>query len=128
MNEPIWLSRIVLEAIHDEQIVEHGGAAGLRDAGLLESAIARPMNAWGSGKRDLCALAALLAEGIVRNHPFADGNKRTAFLAAFTFLGVNGLDLTAPNAEAAVMTLGLASDELPREGFALWLRDRSVEV
>lgn len=128
MKEPVWLSRTLIEAIHTEQLHAHGGAPGLRDAGLLESALARPVNAFAYGENDLCALAALLAEGLVKNHPFADGNKRTGFLAAFTFLGANGLDLDAPEPEAVVMTLGLASGELPREGFAMWLRDRTVPM
>lgn len=128
MTEPVWLTRQVAEAIHERQIDRHGGAWGVRDAGLLESALARPVNAWSYGEEDLCTLAALLAEGVARNHPFADGNKRTALVGAALFLRLNGLRLTAPNAEAAVMTLGLASGELPREGFARWLADRTVPV
>lgn len=126
MTEPVWLSRRLVDAIHEEQIAEHGGAHGTRARDMLESALARPLNAWSYGEQDLHELAALLAEGIARNHLFVDGNKRTALLAAYTFLYLNGLELDAPNAEAAVMTLGLASGELPREGFARWLADRTV--
>ncbi len=125
MNEPLWLTRQAIEIIHDEQPAEHGGAAGLRDGGLLESALARPVNAFGYGERDRCVLAAAYAGGIVRNHPFVDGNKRTGLLAAYMFMAINGPDLDAPEAEAVVMTQGLASGELPEAGFAAWLRDRS---
>ena len=128
MTEPLWLSRQAIEIIHDEQLAEHGGAGGLRDAGLLESALARPQNLFAYGEGDFCALAAAYAAGIVRNHPFVDGNKRTGFLAAYAFLGVNGLDLIAPEAEAVVMTLDLASGEMSEEGFAAWLRDRTEPV
>jgi death-on-curing protein len=125
VTEPFWLSRQAIEIIHDEQLVEHGGAGGIRDAGLLESALARPRNLFAYGEADICALAAAYAAGIVRNHPFVDGNKRTGFLAAYSFLAVNGLELDAPEAEAVVMTLGLASGEMPEQGFAAWLRDRT---
>lgn len=128
MTEPFWLTRQAIEIIHDEQLAEHGGAAGLRDAGLLDSALARPRNLFAYGEQDICALAAAYAAGIVRSHPFVDGNKRTAFLAAYTCLAVNGLDLDAPEAEAVVMTLDLASGELPEAGFAAWLRDRTESI
>ncbi len=128
MTEPFWLSRQAIEIIHDEQLAEHGGAGGLRDAGLLESALARPRNLFAYGEADIFSLAAAYAAGIVRNHPFVDGNKRTGFLAAYSFLSVNGLELNAPQAEAVVMTLGLASGEMPEEGFAAWLRDRTDPV
>ncbi len=125
MTEPFWLSRQAIEIIHDEQLVEHGGAGGIRDAGLLESALARPRNLFAYGEADILVLAAAYVAGIVRNHPFVDGNKRTGFLAAYSFLAVNGLELDAPEAEAVVMTLGLASGEMPEQGFAAWLRDRT---
>src|SRR5690625_4287928 len=126
MTEPYWLGREIVEAIHERQLDRHGGAPGLRDAGLLESALMRAQNAWHYGEGDLCALAALYAEGIAKNHPFADGNKRTAFVSATLFLANNGLRLKASNREAADMTLGLAAGKLPREEFAAWLRERSV--
>lgn len=109
MTEPRWLTRQAVEIIHDEQLAEHGGAGGLRDAGLLDSALARPRNLDAYGEAGLCVLAAAYAAGIVRNHPFVDGNKRAGFLAAYTFLAVNGLDLDAPEAEAVVMTRDLAA-------------------
>jgi death-on-curing protein len=128
VSEPLWLSRQAIEIIHDEHLAEHGGAAGIRDAGLLESALARPQNLFAYGEGDTCVLAATYATGAVRNHPFVDGNKRTGFLAAYTFLGLNGLDLIAPIPEVIVMTLDLASGEMPEEGFAAWLRDRTEPV
>jgi len=128
VNGPLWLSRQAIEIIHDEQLVEHGGAGGIRDAGLLESALARPQNLFAYGEADICVLAAAYAAGIVRNHPFVDGNKRTGFLAAYSFLAVNGLELGAPEAEAVVMTLDLASGGMPEPGYAAWLRDRTDPV
>ena len=125
MSEPLWLSRRAVEMIHAEQLAEHGGSAGLRDEGLLDSALARAQNRFAYGEADLPALAASYAHGLARNHPFVDGNKRTAFLAAYTFLGLNGLDLHAPEAEAVVMTLGLAAGEIDEDGYAAWLGDRS---
>ncbi|HLS18762.1 MAG TPA: type II toxin-antitoxin system death-on-curing family toxin [Paracoccaceae bacterium] len=126
MSAPRWVARQTVEILHDEQIAEHGGASGIRDSGLLESALMRPLNAWSYGETDLHQIAALYAEGIVRNHPFVDGNKRTGFLAAYTFLGLNGLHLRAPEDEAVEKTLDLAAGTLPREEFAAWLRQRSV--
>lgn len=126
MTEPEWLPRDVVEEIHEEQIERHGGGGGLRDPGLLESALARPLNAWSYGESDLHELAALVAEGIARNHAFVDGNKRTAFMAAYTFLRANGQRLRATNAEAVEKTLGLAAGTLSREEFAAWLRERTV--
>ncbi len=128
MTEPRWLERRIIVALHDVQLVRHGGAGGIRDAGLLESALARPRNLHAYGEAELYALAAAYAYGIVRNHPFVDGNKRTGFVTAALFLQENGLCLTAPEAEAVVMTLGLASGEMPEEGFAAWLRDRTEPV
>jgi death-on-curing protein len=120
---PVWLGRELILAIHEEQIAEHGGGEGLRDLGLLESALARPLNLAAYGTPDLAALAAALGYGLARNHPFVDGNKRTAFVAVETFLALNGLDLTAGDAECVVAMLDLAAGELPEEGFAAWLRD-----
>ena len=128
MREPRWLERRIIVAVHDAQLVRLGGAGGIRDAGLLESALARPRNLYAYGEGDLFALAAAYAAGIIRNHPFVDGNKRTGFIAAALFLQENGLRLGAPEAEAVVMTLGLASSEMPEQGFAAWLRDRTAPV
>jgi len=102
----------------------HGGASGLRDAGLLDSALARPLNLVAYGDPDLAELAASYAFGLAQNHPFVDGNKRAAFLAAGLFLGLNGYRLTASQAEATVAVFGLASGEIDEPTFAAWLRGR----
>ncbi len=122
MKEPVWLLRSVIEAVHDAQLVEHGGAAGLRDAGLLESALARPLNLHRFGETDLYALAAAYAFGIARNHPFVDGNKRTALLAAYAFLRINGCHLVADEASAASNMLAVAAGDTTEPEFADWLR------
>ena len=123
----VWLTRELLLAVHDEQIAEHGGAAGLRDMGLLESAVARPLNHAGYGGADLAELGALYALAIARNHPFVDGNKRTAFVALETFLVLNGLELTAGDAEATVMMLDMAAGTISDATFIEWVRTSVVE-
>lgn len=123
MIEPVWIPLEVILQIHEEQIVEHGGLPGLRDMTLLDSALARPRNALAYGETDLCTLASLYAAGIVKNHPFADGNKRTGYVAAELFLLANGLVLTASDEECIAMTLALAASEADAETFAAWLRD-----
>lgn len=127
MTEPEWIGLAVALAIHEEQIAEHGGGEGVRDAGLLESALARPRNAWGYGVTDLCALAASLGHGIARNHPFVDGNKRTAFVAVETFLILNGVELMAGDADCVVAMLDLAAGEMTEDEFAAWLRDHTAQ-
>lgn len=121
MSKPLWLARQTVETIHDEQIARHGGAWGQRGEDRLEKVLVRPRNAWGHGETNIAALAASYAFGLARNHTFADGNKRTAFLAAYTFLGINGRVLTAPEAEAVVLTLALAAGEVDEAGYAAWL-------
>lgn len=123
----IWLSRPLLLAVHDEQIAEHGGAPGIRDIGLLESALARPLNHAGYGHPDIAELAALYALAIVRNHPFVDGNKRTAFVALETFLVLNGLELAASDAEATVMMLDMTGGAIPDAAFIAWVKASVVE-
>ena len=124
MTEPFWLTRQMVVAIHDEQLTIHGGASGLRDEGMLESALdRRPKNRWSYEQAELAELAAAYAFGIARNHPFVDGNKRTSLLALYTFLGVNGIDFTVPEAEAAAMILSLAAGEANEEGLTRWIRD-----
>ncbi len=123
MKEPIWLSVDLVVAIHGEQLREFGGPAGLRDPGMLESALGRPRNKWSFGEEDLAVLAAAYAFGVARNHPFVDGNKRAALLSLITFLGLNGIDFEAPNSEAVVMIQGLASGEIGEEGLARWIQD-----
>jgi death on curing protein len=110
-------------AIHDEQLVAHGGSAGVRDTALLESALNRPLNKRNYENADLPELAAAYAYGIARNHPFIDGNKRTALLALYTFLGINGIDFVVSEADAAAMILALAAGEVSEESLARWIRD-----
>ena len=123
MTRTVWLTVDVVLAIHEEQIAEHGGAEGVRDMALAESALARPMNLAVYGEPDLPALAAALGYGLARNHPFVDGNKRTAYVAIETFLDLNGLEVTASDADCVVTMLRLAAGDLPEEGLAAWLRD-----
>jgi death-on-curing protein len=123
MSEPIWLTRQIIVAIHDEQLAIHGGARGLRDEGMLESALDRPKNKWSCENAGLEELAAAYAFAIARNHPFIDGNKRTELLALYTFLGVNGIEFNVPEAEAASMILALAAGEVNEEGLTRWIRD-----
>lgn len=123
MDEPFWLTRDIIVAIHDEQLAIHGGASGLRDEGMLASALDRPRNKWLYEHAELPDLAAAYAFGMARNHPFVDGNKRTSLLALYTFLGVNGIDLIVPEAEAAAIILALAAGEVDEEGLTRWKRD-----
>lgn len=125
MSEPFWLQRAVIDAMHDMLLAEHGGPAGLRDEGLLESALARPKNLYSYGETDLHVLAASYAFGVVKNHPFADGNKRTAFLSAYVFLSRNGIQLSADEVAATNAVLALASSEMNEAQFAVWLRENS---
>ena len=122
--EPIWLDSKVAFAVHDRQLAEHGGAAGIRDAGALESALERARNRWAYGEDDKCALAAALAFGVARNHPFADGNKRTAWVMARLFLGLNGVTLAFEELDAIMIVLALAAGELSEDELAEWFRGR----
>ena len=119
----IWIAIEVAEAAHAEQLVEHGGGEGVRDAGLLHSAMARPQNLSLYGDPDVAALAAAYAFGIARNHPFIDGNKRTAAVVSETFLALNGYELTATDAELVVAFLALAAGELTEQELADWFRE-----
>ena len=120
--EPRWLNEQVALAIHDRQLAEHGGPSGVRDAGALASALARPVNRWAYGDDDRCALAAAYAFGIARNHPFTDGNKRTAWVVARLFLLKNGVSLAFDEHEAIATVLALAAGDLPEDELADWLR------
>jgi len=121
--EPIWLGTDIALAIHDRQLAEHGGPSGVRDQGLLESALAKPVNKWDYGESDLCTLAAAYAFGVARNHPFIDGNKRTAWVLARTFLVLNDCHLVFEQ-EAAISTVqSLAAGELTEEELASWFRE-----
>jgi death on curing protein len=122
----IWISRKLALAIHQRQLAEHGGIDGVRDEGLLDSALARPqqLHAYGDPPPDLADLAASLAFGIARNHPFGDGNKRTAHVCYRAFLLLNGADLVASEEEKYVAMLALAEGALSEADFAAWLRPR----
>ena len=124
-QEPRWVPRLVVEAVHVDQVREHGGLIGIRDENALESALARARQRWTyEPEPDLPRLAADYAFGIARNHPFRDGNKRVAFVAAVVFLGLNGLDLIAPEDEVVAKMLALAAGELDEEQLASWIRSR----
>lgn len=128
-REPRWLDRQMVEAIHDLQLERYGGLRGIRDAGALESALGRPMHKWYYGAADdLAACAAAYAFGIAKNHPFADGNKRTAFVAMGVFLESNGTTLVAAEPDAVLIMLGLATDKLDEEGLAAWLRENTLNA
>lgn len=126
-TDPIWLNRQILEVLHADQIMEHGGSLGIRDEGMLESALARPQQ-----KRhyepntDLAALSAAYAFGIAKNHPFVDGNKRAALVSAYTFLAVNGFELEAPEPETVTMILGIADGSVSEEDLASWIRSHLI--
>jgi death-on-curing protein len=126
VNEPWrWVSAEVLLAVHEEQLAEHGGAAGVRDLGLFESALARPQNQAAYGNPDAADLAAAYGVGLAKNHPFIDGNKRTAFVAVELFLALNGHDLVADDADCVLTMLSVAAGSLDEPGFAAWLRTHS---
>lgn len=125
-NEWTWVALDVAVAAHAEQLAEHGGGEGVRDIGLLESAMARPKNLVAYGEPDAAALAAAYAYGIARNHPFVDGNKRTAAAVSETFLGLNDHLLAASDAGVAVCFLALAAGELSEQELADWFRERLV--
>jgi len=123
MSEPIWLTGQIIVAIHDEHLAIHWGARGLRDQGMLESALDRPGNKWAYENAGLPELAAAYAFAIAGNHPFVDGNKRSSLLALYTFLGLNGIDFVVPEAEAAAIIIALAAGEVSEESLTRWIRD-----
>lgn len=127
MNKPVWLSVELIERVHDRQLAEHGGPAGVRDRGMLESALGRPRQkfAYGGLDIDLPALAAAYAFGLTRNHPFVDGNKRTAAVACELFLELNGYLLVATDEDLYPVFAALATGELSKDQLAEWLRDYS---
>ena len=117
-----WVDRRALLLLHADSLAEHGGAAGLRDEGLLDSALARPLNLAAYGEPDFAALAASYGVGLARNHAFVDGNKRAAFLAVGLFLALNGQRLVASQVEATTTMLAVAEGSLDEAGFADWIR------
>jgi death-on-curing protein len=122
MTEPVWITVEDCLSFHDKLLARFGGAGGVRDIGLLASALARPQHLFAHGKPTLFEMAAAYAHGIVRNHPFLDGNKRSGLLAAALFLEANGVTFAAVEEEAVVQMLGLATDAITVETFAEWLR------
>ena len=125
MTDWIWLDRAVVLAIHDAQLAEHGGLSGIRDTGAFDPALTRPLNQAAYGEPDAAALAAAYGFGIARNHPFSDGNKRTAFVATELFLSLNGFDLTADDGECVLVFLRLAAGEIDEPALADWIRGAS---
>jgi death on curing protein len=123
VNEPIWLDVEILIDLHAEQLALFGGPDGIRDQGMLESALGRPINKFTCGETDLAALAAAYAFGIARNHPFVDGNEPAAFGAMIMFLGLNDIDFLVPPESATAMILSLAAGEVNEEGLTRWIRD-----
>lgn len=125
MSEPEWLEIDIVLDFHAEQLALFGGPDGIRDVGLLESALARPINKFAYGETDLAALAAAYGFGIVKNHPFVDGNKRTALASIIVFLGLNAVDLDAPQDAAAAIVLALAAGEITEDVLACWIAAHS---
>ncbi len=128
MSEPIWLDKRIALALHESLIREFGGSGGVRDEGLLESALARPQNQAAYGDPSLPDMAAAYAFGIARNHAFVDGNKRTALMAAYAFLRMNGLRLTAPEVEAVAVIRDLAAGEIDEPELAAWIAANVEEL
>lgn len=128
MKRWIWVEREVVLAIHDMQLAEHGGLEGVRDLKLLESALARPRNLASYGDPDAAALAAAYGWGVARNHPFVDGNKRSAFVVTELFLQLNGYELTADDGHCVITMLALAAGDLDEQGLAAWLRQHMAEL
>jgi death-on-curing protein len=129
MREPVWILEDVVEAIHERQLAEHGGTSGVRDAGALASALARPRQRFASGDATgLPQLAAAYAFGIARNHPFVDGNKRTALVAALLFLRLNGLALAASEEDTYGAFVALAAGDTDEDGLARWLEAHSPKA
>jgi death-on-curing protein len=120
-----WIDRHALVLLHAESLAEHGGSSGLRDEGLLESALARPLNLAAYGNPDFAELAAAYGMGLARNHPFVDGNKRAAFLAVGLFLTLNGYRLHAAQVDATMTMLAVAAGDIDEPAFAAWIRDHS---
>jgi death-on-curing protein len=128
VKEPVWVDASDAFAIHEILLVRHGGASGVRDEGLLESALARPRQQFAYASPDIVEMATAYTAGIVQNHPFVDGNKRTGFVVGVLFLEMNGFEFTASEAEAAQAVLELAAGSIDETGFALFLRDHSKRI
>ncbi len=125
MTKPVWIREDVTIAIHERVLADHGGESGIRDRGLLESALARPQQIHAYDDPDLATLAAAYATGIIRNHPFIDGNKRVGFMVAYVFLSRNGVNLTATEVSTTQAVMDLAAGQMTEEQFCQWLRDNT---
>ena len=125
---PVWLSKAIVRAMHERLLAEHGGSAGLRDPGLLDSELARPRQLHACGAPEISDLATAYAAGIIRNHPVVDGNKRTGFMCAYLFLAENGFRLIANEVEVVQVVTLLAAGEINEAAFAAWLRDNTEAV
>lgn len=125
MKQPVWVRRDVVLAFHERLLAEHGGSAGIRDEGLLDSALGRPENLFAYGTPTLFDLSASYAFGLVKNHPFIDGNKRIGFATAALFLGINGVHFDASEVEVVLHTLALAAGEMSEAEYAVWLKANS---
>jgi len=128
VKEPIWLNREDCLAIHEMMLAQHGGLAGVRDEGLLESAILKPQHLFTYSSPTLPEMAASYAAGIILNHPFLDGNKRTGFMLAATFLELNGMEFAATEESVVEMTLALAGGKLKQAGYAKWLSENTSKA
>ena len=127
-TEPTWLTRVVIDAIHNDQLREHGGLPGIRDENVLESALARAKQKWHyADNTDVPMLAAAYAFGLVKNHPYRDGNKRIGFLAMVTFLGMSNYELEATDAEVVAEIVALANGSVSEESLAEWIRQHSTK-
>jgi len=127
-REPRWLDRIVIDAIHNDQLREHGGLPGIRDENALESALGRPRQRWHYGENvDIASLAAAYGFGLVKNHPYRDGNKRIGFLALVTFLGLNRYDLRATDADVVTQIVALADGRVSEDALADWIRRHAAK-
>lgn len=123
MKEPNWLDKETVLAIHHELLARFGGLSGVRDEGLLDSALNRPLQLFHNEKPTIFQLATAYAHGLVKNHPFNDGNKRIGFMSAYTFLGINRWQLEAPEEQAVILTRDLAAGEVGEAAYAQWLKD-----
>ena len=126
MQEPVWIREDSVRAIHERQLAEHGGFSGVRDEGLLSSALHRPQQLYHCGTPDILALAAAYGFGIARNHPFFDGNKPTAYIAMRLFLTLNGYDITASPEDRYITMIALAAGDLSEEALVTWLKQHNA--
>jgi death-on-curing protein len=125
VKEPIWLRKDLVLAVHERLLAEHGGSSGIRDEGLLDSALGRAQNLFAYGNETIFELGSAYACGIIKNHPFIDGNKRTGFMAAYLFLARNGYELTAAESDVVLKTLSVAEGTMTDEEYAAWLKANS---